>query len=185
MAKADILRPFILSWEGGFSNVKGDRGGATNKGITLATYKALCRVDNNHDGKIDDKDLKLLTEAQWLSIFKKSFWDRWKADRITNQSIANLLVDWTWNSGTYGIKEPQKVLGVVADGIVGEKTLAAINGYKDQSGLFKKLWLARQKYYIEQSKKKDQSQFLKGWLNRLNGIKYGSLWNGNKLINRF
>ena len=185
MAKASILQPFILSWEGGYSNVKGDRGGATNKGVTIATYKALCRVDNKHDGKIDEKDLKLLTDAQWLQIFQKSFWDRWKADDIKNQSIANLLVDWVWHSGNNGIICPQKVLGVVADGVVGAKTIAAINNYADQSNLFKKLWLARQKYLIDKSEASSQRKFRNGWLNRLNGVRYGRLWNGNKLINRF
>jgi len=34
---------------------------------------------------------------------KKNFWDKWKADLIKDQSIANILVDWVWGSGKYGI----------------------------------------------------------------------------------
>ena len=43
MASIDKLIPFILKWEGGFVNDPTDRGGATNKGVTIATYEAYCR----------------------------------------------------------------------------------------------------------------------------------------------
>ena len=41
MAKIDILAPFILSYEGGFVNDPLDRGGATNMGVTIATWKSV------------------------------------------------------------------------------------------------------------------------------------------------
>lgn len=37
MADAKILKPFILSWEGGYVNDPNDLGGHTNKGVTLAS----------------------------------------------------------------------------------------------------------------------------------------------------
>lgn len=178
MAKAEILRPFILSWEGGYVNDPRDRGGATNMGITIATYKALGRWDNNKDGKIDVKDLKLLTMKQWDAIFKVNFWNRWKADEIKSQSIANLLVDWVWNSGKYGITNAQIALGVTPDGIVGSRTIAAINNFPNERELFNKLWKARADYY----KRQNQPEFYKGWMNRLNGIRYGVLKNGSKIV---
>ena len=39
MADAQKLVPFILSWEGGYVNDPDDVGGATNKGITIATWR--------------------------------------------------------------------------------------------------------------------------------------------------
>ena len=39
MADIKILSPFILSFEGGFVNHPNDKGGATNKGVTIATWK--------------------------------------------------------------------------------------------------------------------------------------------------
>ena len=88
--------------------------------------------------------------------------------------------DWVWTSGTYGIKLPQKVLGVKIDGLVGPKTIAAINGYSDQQELFVKLWKER-KDFFERIGTGTQKKFLKGWLNRLNGIGYDKLVcnNGN------
>ena len=94
------------------------------------------------------------------------------ADSIENQSIANLLVDYVWASGIYGIKYPQQVLGVKADGVVGPKTLAAINNYPDQEELFNKLWKRREQHFRAIAGSGYKKKFLKGWLNRLNDFKY-------------
>lgn len=178
MAKAEILMPFILSWEGGFANVAGDRGGATNKGITIATFRSVSGCNKTVE------DLKRMTDEQWMAIFKKYFWNGWRADRIQSQAIANLLVDWVWTSGTYGIKLPQKVLGVTIDGLVGQKTLAAINDYPNQQELFNKLWKERREFF-ERIGRGAQAKFLRGWLNRQNGIKYDRLVCGNGKVIKF
>ena len=112
--------PFILRWEGGFSDHPADRGGATNKGVTLSTFQQFYGADRTAD------DLRAMTDEQWLRIFREGYWNRWQADRIASQSLANLLVDWVWASGSHGITRPQRILGVEADGIVGEQTLAAL-----------------------------------------------------------
>lgn len=122
MANAKLLQPFILRWEGGFVNDPLDRGGATNKGITIGTFRQFYGKDATVE------QLKNITDEQWLHIFKSGYWNPWKADEIVNQSIANIVVDWAWASGPgTSIKQVQGVLGVAADGIVGPKTLATIN----------------------------------------------------------
>ncbi|MCM1079682.1 MAG: peptidoglycan domain protein [Bacteroidales bacterium] len=176
MAKVNILLPFILAWEGGFACRKNDKGGATNKGVTLTTWKSV-GYDKDGDGDIDAGDLRLLTDADVRDkVLKPHYWDRWQADSIRDQSIANLVVDWLWTSGKYGIIYPQQVLGVKADGIVGPQTIAAINSYRNSVVLFSKLW-ARRKQHFNAIAAKDPTQkvFLKGWCNRLEGIAYGSL----------
>lgn len=170
MANYKELIPFILKWEGGFSNRKSDRGGATNKGITLATYRSVFGQNKSVD------DLKRLTDAEWMTIFKKLFWDRCKADQIQDQSIANMLVDWAWNSGAVNpIKKLQGILGVKADGIIGKNTLNAVNT-KSPLPIFGALKQARISYY-NAIVRNDPSQKvnLKGWMNRVNHIVYGSL----------
>lgn len=184
MAKIEILAPFILSWEGGYCNVPGDSGGPTNKGVTLATWRKY-GYDKNEDNVINEKDVMLITEYDAIyEIMKPVYWDKWRADEIKSQSIANLLVDWYWNSGKYGIRIPQIVLGVESDGIVGPKTIAAINNYKyGEKELFIALWKEREAF-IERIAVKQKKKFKAGWLRRLNGIKYGSLvCNGGKIIN--
>jgi lysozyme family protein len=154
----------ILKWEGGYAgNIDGMT--CTMKGVTLATYRKFFGKDKNC------KDLKGITQAEWDLIFKEGYWDKWKADDINNQSIADLLVDWCWTSGIYGIKLPQRVLGVKDDGVVGDKTIAAINDYSDQKELFDKFWNRRKKHFQDIAKN-GKEKFLAGWLNRLNDFKY-------------
>ena len=182
MANLNVLAPFILSWEGGYCKIKGDRGGATNKGVTLGTWRKY-GYDKNNDGRIDEKDVMMITVDDAVEkIMRSVFWNAWKADSINSQAIANLLVDWLWGSGSYGIRIPQRVLGVKIDGIVGNKTLAAINNYPDQKELFVKLWHEREDFF-KRIGVKEQKKFLNGWLNRLNAIRYDKLiCNGGKII---
>lgn len=167
MAKYEKLIPTVLKWEGGFANHPSDPGGATNSGVTLTTFRSVFGKDKSV------KDLKNMTREQWEYIFKTRFWDRWHADEIDSQAIANLLVDWVWASGVYGIKYPQAVLGVETDGIVGLKTLAAINYYPNKKELFEKLWNRRKKHFEDIVRNRPQSKvFLKGWLRRLSDFKW-------------
>lgn len=166
MANSKILEPFILKWEGGFVYDKDDLGGATNMGVTLATYRAV------FGSKKTVKDLKRMTRVQWGIIFKKYYWDKWKADVIKDQNVANILVDWLWCSGSYGIKIPQKVLGVSIDGIVGTKTIAAINA-RDGRELFDTIKQERKDYIDSICQARPQNKkFKKGWLNRINSLDY-------------
>lgn len=174
MAEIKKFEPFILRWEGGakYTNKKSDKGGATKYGITIATWRTV-GYDKNGDGKIDEKDVQLIDEEDFKKVLKRNFWDKWKADQIKNQKIAEFLVDWLWNSGKWGIIKPQQLLGVTADGIVGAKTLTAVNNYPNQRKLFESLKNAR-KAYIDKVIKNDPSQIVnkKGWLNRINSIVY-------------
>lgn len=171
MTDINKLVPLIFKWEGDWSNNKSDKGGATNMGITLSTWKSQ-GYDKDGDGDIDINDLKLITKQDVVELLRKGYWNRWKADQIKNQSIANLLVDWVWNSGIHGIKIPQRVLGVTVDGIVGIKTINTINKSNPEV-LFNKLKQARREFFIKIAKNdKTQLVFLKGWLNRLDDFKF-------------
>lgn len=176
MANVSVLAPFILSWEGEYSDHPKDKGGATNMGVTLSTLRAV-GYDKNGDGKTDEVDLKQLTSRDVTEAFLKPyFWDKCQADKIKSQSVANILVDWAWASGGNAVKGVQKLLKVTADGIVGEQTLSAINNAGNARLLFASIKRARAaflKRIVE--KHPEQEVFLKGWMCRLNAINYGSL----------
>lgn len=172
MANIDKLIPHIIKWEGGskYTNDPLDRGGATKYGITLNTLQSN-HYDINHDGKVDVNDVKSLQLDDFKYILKSQYWDRWKADMIENQSIANLLVDWLWGSGKHGIIIPQRILGVAPDGKVGNVTINALNG-SNQKLIYNKVWQARKQFYLDIVKSNpSQAKWLKGWLNRLNDLK--------------
>lgn len=139
-------------------------------GVTIATYKEYCRKKGYPVPTIDR--LRNMTYAQWLDILKTMFWDRWQADKIANQSVAEILVDWVWASGKYGITIPQQVLGVTVDGVVGPKTLAALN--KQNPAQFFARIVAERKAYIDRicASRPVNNKYKRGWLNRLNAIKF-------------
>lgn len=169
MADYKKLIPIIKKWEGGFSNNPNDKGGATNSGVTLSTFRYYYGKNKTA------ADLKKMTDEQWEHIFKDGYWNRWSADSIQSQSIANIVVDWLWASGVYGIKYVQKILGVADDGVVGNITITAINTYPNQKDLFGKIWARRKKHFDDIVKKNPkQKVFLNGWYNRLNSFR----WNG-------
>lgn len=170
MAKSIKLIPFILQWEGGFVNDPADLGGATNKGVTIGTFNEYRKRRGLPSPTVDD--LKNISESEWHDIFKSLYWDRWKADEIKSQAVANILVDWVWASGSHGIKRPQRLLGVKADGIVGKQTIAAVNAM-DAATLFKMIKADRLKFVDEICKARPANErFRKGWTNRINSIRY-------------
>jgi lysozyme family protein len=172
MTNVNKLAIYILKWEGGFVDDPDDLGGATNKGVTISTWKKV-GYDKDGDGDIDVDDLRLITPDDVIdNVLKPHYWDRWKADYIENQNVANILVDWVWGSGVYGIKRVQRALGLKDDGIVGNITLGAVNSWNAEH-LFFYIKGVRNSFLHEICEKRPANyKFLKGWLNRLNDLKY-------------
>lgn len=166
MAKAELLVPKILRWEGGFVNDPDDAGGATNKGVTIATFRKFYGADATV------AQLQKITDQQWLHIFRVGYWEKFRADEIEDQSIANICVDWLYNSGIVAIKRVQKIVGVEDDGIVGAKTIAAINK-READPLFYQIRAARIAFVETIARNKpSQRKFLQGWKNRILSFDY-------------
>ena len=174
MAKVNLLAPKILKWEGGYSDDPDDKGGATNMGVTVATWKQV-GYDKDGDGHIDGNDIKLLTKEDAILVLKKFYWDRWHGDYINNQSVADILVDWVWCSGKWGIKIPQRLLMIPDDGAVGAQTISTLNA-QNQGDFHMKVRNARLAF-IDGIVKNDPSQekFKQGWINRLNDFTFSNI----------
>lgn len=165
MADYRNIIPFIKRWEGGYVNHPNDKGGCTNMGVTISTFRQYYGRNKTCE------DLRKLTEEQWQYIFKKGFWDRIQGDKIECQSVANMIADYVWASGVYGIKYVQKLLGVSPDGVIGAKTLLAINSYPSSKELFERIRQRRLDHFDAIVKNNpSQKVFLKGWKRRVNSM---------------
>lgn len=192
MAKLELLEPFLLHFEAGvpikdldmpaariydiaresgWSDDADDAGGATLCGVTLQTYKTYCA--RRGDAETPDKaDLRAMPYVEWHDIVKSLYWDAWKADKISSQMLACLLVDWVWASGSWGIRKPQLLLDVKADGVVGAKTLAALEA-ADTAAFFAKVHAARLVFVDDiAARKPTQAKWLRGWKRRINAITF-------------
>lgn len=190
MADIDKLIPHIIKWEtgvvriygeslerlferarrNGWANDPDDRGGATQTGVTFATFKNYRRMKGKTPPSLSD--LKNITYEEWRDLLFSLFWEKIHGNAIGNEDVAIMIADWYWGSGIWAIKNTQKVLGVVRDGIVGAKTLAAISNYRGgQRSLWNDLREERSSYYRRIAKGR-QAKFLRGWMNRLNDLKW-------------
>lgn len=148
--------------EKGYSNRKDDLGGETMYGITKSTAKA-----NGYAG-----DMRKLTQKQAIAIYKKGFWDKSKLDDFKSHKIAFLVFDANVNHGVNSsAKMLQRAINrtynqseVVVDGIVGQKTIAAVNG-ADENVLIFNLTAERLRFFT--SIKKTWEANCKGWINRV------------------
>jgi lysozyme family protein len=151
MANFNLAIGTILEHEGGYVNDPNDPGGETKFGISKRTYSHI--------------DIKNLTLDQAKAIYKTDFWDPIKGDSITDQALATAIFDFAVNAGVQtATLQMQTALGVKADGVIGPKTLEALN--KSQ-GVRKDFAKARVKYYVNIVKRRQsQIAFLESWMNR-------------------
>lgn len=172
MAKFEGLADKLVQLEGGYVNHPADKGGPTKYGVILSVWKAHGH-DKDRDGDIDAEDIKLLEKEDAYFIAKSVFWDYFNADLIQNQAVANIIVDWGYNSGRRtAAKQVQRLLQIEDDGVVGRQTLWAINAC-DQEAFFKKLKVARRLFYDNiVARRPDQVVFYKGWINRINSFQF-------------
>ena len=153
---------YIFEVEGGFTDNENDRGGATNFGITEEEAREF-----GYAG-----DMRNLTKDFAKNIYLKKYYLGNKLDKVINNKVALSIFDWAVNSGRRGIKKAQIVANkfganLIIDGIIGNKTLEAINSINPE--VFLKEYHEMQRAFYKNLAMKDSTQedFLKGWLNRV------------------
>lgn len=157
-----------LQWEGGYANVSGDRGGETYRGIARnfhPNWSGWAIVD-----KKKRKDGEIIPELEplVLEFYRTHYWDKIRLDEVCNDEVAGFVFDVFVNSGKSGIKMIQRAVGVADDGIIGNKTIAAINNYNAGIAGLKKQREAFYRAIVANSP--SQKKFLTGWLNRNNSF---------------
>ncbi len=120
MTRAEKCIPLILKHEGGYVNHPSDPGGATNRGITIATFRRYIKPS----GTISD--LKALTVQQATIVYKHQYWDAVSADLLPH-GVDYAVADFAVNSGpSRAAKYLQAVVGVSQDGKIGPATITAV-----------------------------------------------------------
>lgn len=144
----------VLIHEGGYVNDPHDLGGETNFGISKKAYPHL--------------NIKNLTIDDAKEIYKRDFWDKLRCDEIANQKIAYEIFDTAVNMGVRtATKLIQMCLDVRPDGILGVKTLDAINS-RNFEVLILKFKLAKISRYIYITQKRPANKkFFYGWIKRV------------------
>lgn len=151
-----------LNIEKGYSNNPNDYGGETKYGIAKRWHP--------------DVDIKNLTIDRAKEIYKKEYWDELKLGEIRNQLIAEELFDTGVNlSQRKAARFLQMALNLLAedgpylieDGIIGEKTIGAINGYKYPKAILKILNGLQFMHYLKRVEEDEtQRGMFRGWLKR-------------------
>lgn len=162
----------LLEHEGGYVNNPADKGGPTNFGITQTTYDTWMRKQTknpNYKSTIDE--IKNMSVGNAILIYKENYWDKVGGDKIKYYATAYAIFDQAVNFGpSVAIKRAQKVAGVTQDGVVGPKTLEAINKIKDTDFVNQFVLLTESAYRTIVANNPSQSVFLQGWLNRAASI---------------
>jgi len=150
----------ILKHEGGYVNDPLDSGGMTNLGVTKRVWEEFV----GHP--VSEADMRALTPEIIAPMYKMKYWNSSYCE-VLPKGLDYVVFDFAVNAGTgRSVKTLQQAIGCVADGVIGPKTMAAINDAEPKDLIAKSD--ARADFYQGiVARKPDQARFIKGWLNRV------------------
>lgn len=166
----------LIGHEGGYSTDRNDpgnwTGGKVGKGVLKGTKYGIAA------NTYPNLDIKNLTLEQAKAIYKKDWWDKLGAEQL-HPAIVYQLWDFAVNAGkSRAVKELQQVAGVIDDGILGAKTIAAVKALPVTDVLIL-LTAERLRFYTSLT---TWGTYGKGWTNRVaDNLKYAvpDMKNGN------
>jgi lysozyme family protein len=152
---------FTLRNEGGYTDHPADKGGPTNKGITI-------RRLSEYLGRRATKDeVKNMNYEVLKLIYRKYYWDAMNLDKVLDQSIATALFDMGVLCGTgTAARLCQDVLKIDQTKRMDAKTLDAMNSTTDEKFIPEFANRIIQRFEDIVKNNPSQEVFLKGWKNR-------------------
>ena len=184
MAKFTPAYRLTSKQEGGYANHKNDKGKETYKGISRRYWPkwrgwtfidALKDIPNFPDNLEQVHDLDVLVKEFYL----ENFWNDLNLSSLTSQAVANEVYDTAVNMGGKAsvkmlqaacnlLNRDQKTFkDIKEDGVIGPKTLVAIQK-SEEKYLLKILNVLQGCHYIGQLlDDSTQEVFLRGWLKRV------------------
>lgn len=176
-SRFDRFAKGTFDFEGGYSNDPSDRGGETNHGITKGTLDAYQKKQGGLGEGGRSVSVKDLTKEQAQAIYKKEYYDGRRIGDIGDEKTAGHIFDLGVNHSTGAAgKMVQKAVNAVipdaklkVDGVVGDKTIAAINKATPEQvkAINNAIANEREAYYRHLvDNDPSQARFLNGWLKR-------------------
>jgi len=181
MANFNIAYRRVRRIEGGYAYTSNDRGGETYKGVSRKAnpqWTGWSRIDSHKqtfEGQSIPNGAVLVDDQldrEVVELFRSSYWNKVKGDRIHNQRVAEVVFDTYVHSGIHGLKAVQRALNDIGstlsvDGGIGVNTLKVLNSL-DAAQVCQSI-KARRSLALEALIRKDptQQKFKKGWDRRL------------------
>lgn len=169
----------VFAHEGGFNNLKADRGGATNFGISLrflqgeaAMNPAVRRLIG--DGPVTEHTVRRLTAETAAFLYLWCFWLPCRCDALP-AGVDGMVFDQAVNAGrTTGVRLLQRAINragggktvLQEDGQIGPRTInaAATVPFLKLRAAFRVV--AAERYRAIVAGNPSQAKFITGWLNR-------------------
>ena len=155
----------LLDIEGGFTDDPNDPGnklpdgrpGCTNLGVTQAAWEAYI------GRKVTHEEMRALTRKDVDPFYRAMYWDSIRADDLP-QLLRYAVFDAGVNSGPVtAIRWLQQAVGATPDGILGPRTLKAINELDPSSTLRRML----AKRLTAMTSMSGWPSFSRGWARRI------------------
>lgn len=163
----------LLLLEGGLAEHPSDPGGLTNFGISLryAAHAPAGLLDVNDDGQVDGRDIRALTRADAVRIYREDWWDRMRLGDLP-PAVAIQMLDLAVNMGrVQAVRELQSACAwhgemLAVDGVLGALTRAAAGRIGDAL-----VWTLKAQaagfYRMLAVKRPQLGVFADGWRNRM------------------
>ncbi|PWG62839.1 glycoside hydrolase family 108 protein [Spiribacter halobius] len=144
---------WIRTAEGGEVDDPADRGGHTVYGISQRAYP--------------DLDLDTLTEADARALYERDYWRAARCHELP-AGVGVAHFDAAVNHGVgSACRQLQRAAGATVDGIIGPRTLAAVEAWPERVLVVELLGRRALKYHGIVVADSSQERFLRGWFNRL------------------
>jgi lysozyme family protein len=162
----------VLKSEGGWSDEPADPGGATMRGVTLATFRRYVKANGTK------ADLHAITQAQLETVYRRQFWDEVHGAELPD-GVDYAAFDFAVNSGPERAAEYlQRVVGVKDDGRLGPESFKAINA--KPAGVIIDTYCDSRLAFMKRAKNAKTGKLLwptfgKGWTSRMIDVRRDAL----------
>jgi lysozyme family protein len=152
----------MMEDEGGYvlHEVQGDRGGQTYAGIARKMHPKW--EGWQHIDYQETPPTQLVRD-----FYRKNFWDKIKGDDLTHDVIASSLFNFAVNAGVpVAIKLAQICVKTAPDGVIGPKTISALNQTNPELFVAYYALAKIARYRDIVLRDRSQLKFLLGWVSR-------------------